>query len=168
MLVEEKIIGKDLAFIAYDKGFNCYGWSAFMYESKWHEDVCTITVALRMLKCIKMTAEQKAIMYANDMEGEVSCGMYHGNKFRDGYIAGYNEATRWIPFEEKEPPLNTTILVKGGLLWDDLSCEGNEYEFATVRRTRIGERDVFVYYVTNEVYASAWVGKPIYWMMIPD
>ena len=38
MLVEEKIIGKDLAFIAYDKGFNCYGWSAFMYESKWHEE----------------------------------------------------------------------------------------------------------------------------------
>ena len=38
MLVEEKIIGKGLAFLAYDKGFNCYGWSAFMYESKWHEE----------------------------------------------------------------------------------------------------------------------------------
>ena len=38
MLVEEKIIEKDLAFLAYDKGFDCYGWSAFMYESKWHEE----------------------------------------------------------------------------------------------------------------------------------
>ena len=38
MLVEEKIIGKGLSFLAYDKGFNCYGWSAFMYESKWHEE----------------------------------------------------------------------------------------------------------------------------------
>jgi len=38
MLVEEKIISKELAFLAYDKGFDCCGYSAFIYESKWYEE----------------------------------------------------------------------------------------------------------------------------------
>lgn len=127
-----------------------------------------------------MTTEQKAKQAVNSItnslrfeinfeEDNYDAGYAHAlhNHGEAIYMYGYNEAIRWIPFEEKEPPLNTTILVKGGLLWDDLWCEGNEYEFATVKRTRIGERDVFAYYVTNEVYASAWVENPIYWMMIP-
>lgn len=37
-VVEEKIISKDLAFIAFDKDFDCYGWSAYLSECIWHEE----------------------------------------------------------------------------------------------------------------------------------
>lgn len=38
MLVEEKIINFRTSKLAFEKGFDCYGWSAFMYESKFIEN----------------------------------------------------------------------------------------------------------------------------------
>lgn len=38
MLVELEIIKLDTAILALEKGFDCYGWSAYMYEAKYHED----------------------------------------------------------------------------------------------------------------------------------
>jgi len=40
MLVEEKIIDFKTSKLAFEKGFDCYGWSAFMYESKFIENGC--------------------------------------------------------------------------------------------------------------------------------
>ena len=38
MLVELEIVKLETAILALEKGFDCYGWSAYMYEAKYHED----------------------------------------------------------------------------------------------------------------------------------
>lgn len=49
------------------------------------------------------TPEELAFKYARD-----SCKFYEA---RDGFLAGYAAANRWIPVEEDLPPLNKLVIV---------------------------------------------------------
>lgn len=37
-LVDISMASLELSILAFKKGFKCYGWSAFMYESIWNDD----------------------------------------------------------------------------------------------------------------------------------
>lgn len=37
-MIRDTLISLELAILALENNFDCYGYSAFMYEAKWHED----------------------------------------------------------------------------------------------------------------------------------